>query len=149
MRDRDNNGMTWKEDVTLILDWTGCGSYKTAENHFKYFVRNGKMPELKKGGRVFIAQKTTMKRGQITVEQQIWWHCVIECIWEEQAWLNLPSVLWHSIRAHFMCIINETSAMASEGTVKIIGDADQKKHQKNMDDNHDSITIVRVVMLQV
>ncbi len=63
--DKNNNGMTRKEVVTLILDWTGCGSYKTAENHFEYLVRNGKMPELKKGGRVVMAQKQQQRGDKL------------------------------------------------------------------------------------
>mgnify|MGYP001031646604 CR=1 FL=1 len=143
-RDKNNNGMSRKEAITLIMDWTGCGKMKTAENHLEYLVRNNKLPELKKGGRVVTAQATTTKRGQITVEQQLRWHGVIQSMWEEQRRLNIPAVLYLPIQAHFICNVDETSVMACEGTLKVIGDAERKKHQKNSADSRDSITIVRV-----
>ncbi len=87
-----------------------------------------------------MAQKSMTKRGHITVEQQIRWHCIIKSIWEEQARLDLPSVLWHPLCAHLMYNVDETGVMTSEGTVNIIDDADQKKHQKNMDDNCNHIS---------
>jgi hypothetical protein len=34
--------------------------------------------------------------------------------------------------------------MGSEGTLKIIGDRKRRKHNKNVEDNRDSITLVRV-----
>ncbi len=69
---------------------------------------------------------------------------VLLSVWEEQSRLNIPSALWLPLRSHFMCNVDEASVLGSEGTVKVLGDAEQKKHQKNLEDNHDSITIVRV-----
>jgi hypothetical protein len=129
-QDKINNGMSQKEVLTLIVDWTGRGSFNTAENHFEYLVRNGKMSQLKNGSRVVMSQQN--------------YHCLIEGIWEEQNRLNLPSVLWNLIRADFICNVDEASVMASEGKIKIIGDAEWNEHQKTMDDNRNSITIVKV-----
>lgn len=47
-------------------------------------------------------------------------------------------------RAHFVFNLDETCILAREGALKVIGAADRKKHEKNMDDNRASITIVRV-----
>ncbi len=33
--------------------------------------------------------------------------------------------------------------MANEGNVKVVGSAEVNKHNKNTDDNHDSITVIR------
>ena len=78
------------------------------------------------------------------MEQQLWWHHVIDSMFEEQKSLNLPAENFNDLRAHFIVNVDETCVITSEGTVKDIGDADRKKHTKNNWDNKDSITIVRV-----
>jgi hypothetical protein len=140
----NNNGMSRKEAITLIMDWADCGDRIKATNHFAYLVRNKKLPDLKRDGRVVTAQKTTTKRGQITIEQQIRWHGVIESIWKDQDGTNLPADEFAPLKPHFTCNLDETCVMGCEGTIKIIGDGGRKKHNKSVEDNRDSITIVRI-----
>jgi len=65
-------------------------------------------------------------------------------MFEEQRSLNLSAEKFNDLRPHFIVNVDETCVMASEGTVKVIGDEDREKHTKNICDNKDSITIVRV-----
>jgi hypothetical protein len=57
---------------------------------------------------------------------------------------NLPADEFHPLKPHFICNVDETCIMGSEGTLKIIGDGKGRKHNKNVEDNRDSITVVRV-----
>jgi hypothetical protein len=125
----NNNGMSCKETITLIMDWTGCGD-GIATNHFAYLVRKKKLPDLKRDGRVVIAQKTTTKRGQITIEQQVHWHGVIESIWKDQDGTNLPAEEFYPLKPHFTCNLDELCVMGCEGTLKIIVEGQQKKTQQ-------------------
>ncbi len=143
-RDMNNNGMCRNDAITLVMDWTGCEERGKARNHYAYLVRNKKLPDLKRDGRVVTAQKTTTKRGQITIEQQVRWHGVVESIWRDLDASNLPVEEFHPLKPHFTCNVDETCIMGSEGTLKIIGDGQRKKHNKSVEDNRDSITVVRV-----
>jgi hypothetical protein len=71
-RDARNDGMVRKEVVDLIAQMGETDS-KTADNHYCWLVSNNKFTELKKGGKVMKAQKTTTKRSQVTVKQQLRW----------------------------------------------------------------------------
>jgi hypothetical protein len=83
-RDINNNSMSRSEAITLLMDWAECTDRLKAYNHFAYLVQNKKLPDLKRDERVVTAQKSTMKRGQITIEQQVCWLGVIEIIWRCQ-----------------------------------------------------------------
>lgn len=143
-RDKNGNGMSRKEVITMLRDICSAPTLKSAENHYDYLIRKGKLQDLKRGGRVVKAQKTTTKRCCINAAQQLRWHGLIESIWEEQALLNLPAEDFMGVRAHFMLNLDETCVMASDGNLKVIADGSRKKQEKNSDDNRDSITIVRV-----
>ncbi len=143
-RDKNGNGMARKEVVSMVRDVCGAPTLKSAENHYDYLIRKGKLQDLKRGGRVVKAQKTTTKRCCINVAQQLRWHGLIESIWEEQVLLNLPAEQFMEVKAHFMLNLDETCMMASDGNLSVIADSSRKKQEKNSDDNRDSITIVRV-----
>ena len=143
-RDMNNNGISRNDAITLIMDWTHCNDRVKAKNHFAYLVQKKKLPDLKRGGRVVTAQKTTTKRGQITIEQQVRWHGVVESMLNDLDSTNLPADAFHPLKPHFICNVDETCIMGSEGTLKIIGDGKRRKHNKNVEDNRDSITLVRV-----
>ena len=111
-RDKNNNGMTRKEMILLVMDFTGCCKWKQAENHLDFLIRAGKFPNLKRGGRTVSAQKTTTKRSLITIEQQLRWHGNIESVWQEQLQLNHPNEKFSALEAHFICNVDETCIMA-------------------------------------
>ena len=69
-RDETNNGMARSKAITLIMEISGPDS-ATSKNHWNHLVRNKKLLELKKGGRLSKAQGTTKNRTEITVEQQL------------------------------------------------------------------------------
>ena len=45
--------------------------YIKSLDHYKYLVKNVKMPSLERGGQIVKAQPTTTKLRQITVTQQL------------------------------------------------------------------------------
>jgi hypothetical protein len=57
---------------------------------------------------------------------------------------NLPAEVFHPIKSHFICNVDETCIMGSVGALKIIGGGKRRKHNKNVEDYHDSITLARV-----
>lgn len=138
-RDKNNNGMGRKEIVTVIMKLSECSNYKTAENHLDYLIRSNRFKLLKRGGRVVTAQRTTTKRLQITVPQQLRWHCTVDFVWKEQARLNQPPELFQKLKRFFTGNADETCIIGNEGLIKVLGDSERTKHQKNVDDNRDSI----------
>jgi len=69
-RDARNFPMGRKEVLNLIAEVSGK-SFKAAENHFDYLIRNKLLSGLKRDGRVVSAQKTTTKRSQVTIQRQL------------------------------------------------------------------------------
>jgi hypothetical protein len=65
----------------------------------------------------------------------------VEQAWEEQRRLNQPAEEYDKLKAHFTTDLDETSVLGNEGTAKVVGAAAKKKHEKNMDDCRESITI--------
>jgi hypothetical protein len=130
--------------VNMMMQMTDCPTFKQAENHYDFLIREKKLPELKRGGRVVGAQKTTTKRSCVRVEQQLRWHVVIDDVWEAHADVNLPRLDFMKLRAHFMLNLDETGVQLNDGIINIVGSANRKKHEKNMDDCRDSITIIRM-----
>lgn len=102
--DMNNNDMSRSEAITLLMDWAGCTDWLKANNHFAFLVQNKKLPDLKRDGRVVTVQKSTMKRGQITIEQQVCWLGVIEIIWRCQDAANLPLINLIS-SSHIFCVM--------------------------------------------
>jgi hypothetical protein len=141
-RDERNNGMSRKEAVSLIAELGECNA-KKADNHFGWLVRTGKLKELKRGGRITKAQKTTTKRSQITMEQQLRWHTAVDHVLKEMQRLNLPSDEYEKVQAHFVGNVDETCMLGNDGTIKIIASRSRSKTEKNTDDFRKSITIVR------
>jgi hypothetical protein len=84
-RDKNGNGMNRKEVVFMLMEFCNATTFKAVDNHYSYLVRCGKLPDLKRGGRVVKAQKTSTKRCCINVAQQLRWHGLIESVWAEQA----------------------------------------------------------------
>jgi hypothetical protein len=90
-RDKKNMGMMRKEIVQTIMD-IGGAKYKSAENHYDYLIRSGRLSELKNKGKTVKARATTEKRSQICVEGQLRHFNVVESIWDEQRVFNTPVV---------------------------------------------------------
>ena len=58
-------------------------------------------------------------------------------------WQNLNSEEYKKVADFFTVNLDESCMMASDGTVKVIGNANKRKQEKNSDDCRDSITVVR------
>ena len=69
-RDLRNDGMTRKDVIEIIAHMAQTSDLVKAENHYDYLIRSDELQDLKRGGRVVTAQKTTTKRGEVTYEQQ-------------------------------------------------------------------------------
>jgi hypothetical protein len=149
LRDFNKNGMTRGEVIGIIMVMKLCQKRK-AELHFDYLRRNKKLPELKSHGYVQSAQRTTTKRANITTKKLLRWHGTIDDLLMELDRLNSWHPAWAIIKEkridHFLGNLDESNMSASAGTVKIIGSADVKKHEKNTDDNRDTITVIRAGM---
>jgi hypothetical protein len=142
-RDMRNNGMTRAEMITMIVELSQGASFKQAKNHYEYLVRTGHLKGLKRGGRVVTCQKTTTKRSQITMEQQLRWHTSVDFALSEQVRLNLPADEFERVKEHFFCRMDESCLLGSDGTVKVIGSASKSKTEKIMGDCRSSITVLR------
>ena len=59
-------------------------------------------------------------------------------------WDQLEKEDYNKIVDNFTVNLDESCMMASDGTVKVVANANKKKTQKNKDDCQDSITVVRV-----
>ena len=139
-RDQTNNGVFRAESITIIVDLGQAKSMKVAENHLDYLIRTRNLDKLKWNGRILTAQATTTERCQVNTKQQFCWHFLIESEWEHLHQINLPTAAFVHVHAHFQLNLDETCFMCSEGSFKIIGDAARKHHDKNISDNHLSIT---------
>ena len=114
-RDQINNGVTRKEAIQLIVDLGQCVSSKAAENHLDYLIRLKRLPDLKRNGRIILAQSTTTERSQINREQQLRWHFLIESEWEFMRTNNIPKPLFASVHEHFQLNLDESCFMCNDG----------------------------------
>ncbi|KAI2510833.1 hypothetical protein MHU86_3619 [Fragilaria crotonensis] len=142
-RDLRNNGMTRSEMITTIMELAQCTSRTQAKNHFDYLVRAGYLDGLKRGGKVVTCQKTTTKRTQITMEQQLRWHTSVDFALSEQIRLNLPADEFEQVKEHFFCNMDESCLLGSDGTVRVIGASCKSKTEKIMSDCRASVTVLR------
>ena len=119
-------------------------TYVKSLDYYKYLFKHGKMPGLKRSGRVVKAQPTTTKRIQITATQQIRRHTLVDDIWERMRETNLPpdSVVNHM--EHFHLNLDESCIMANDRSLMIIGGHERKKHKKRLYDSRLSLTLIRI-----
>lgn len=113
-RDQANNGMTRQETIQVMIQMKQTADRKRCENHLDYLIRERKLKLLKRGGRVSSSQPTTTKRSQITVEQQLRWHTLIDAVMEEQKRLNLPADEFEKVKAHFTGNMDECCLLARD-----------------------------------
>jgi hypothetical protein len=136
--------MTQSEIITMVMELLQCASRSQAKNHYDYLVCNGKLSGLTQGGRVVTAPKTTTKRSQITIAQQLHWHTSADFALAEQERLNLPAEEFNQKKEHFFCNMDTSSLLASDGTVKVIGSASKSKSEKIMEDCRASIYVLQI-----
>jgi len=142
-RDEANNGMGRAEIILLVQEFAQLADVKKAENHYDYLIKNKHLTGLKHDGRVSTAQKTSSKRCQITVEQQLWWHMTVDDAHAELHRLNQPTAEFDQLSEYFIGNFDESCFMASDGVIKIVGSL-KSKTEKKMDDCRASITSLRL-----
>ena len=69
-RDTANLGISRQEVIHMISDIGQASSYVQAENQLDYFIREKRLPNLKRHGRVIKSQATIKERSRICVSQQ-------------------------------------------------------------------------------
>ena len=77
-RDTANLGVPMREVIQIISDIGQAISYVQVENHLDHPIREKRLPNMKRHGRVIKAQAMTTERLQICVSQQYCWHMMIE-----------------------------------------------------------------------
>ena len=107
-RDMRNNGMARAEIITMIVELSEGVSFQQAKNHYDYLVWIGHLKGWKRGGRVMTCQKTTTKCSQITMEQQLQWHALVDFALFEQVRLNLPAHEFEQVKEHFFFNVDES-----------------------------------------
>ena len=144
--DKNKNGMSRIECIGMLMAITSTHKRK-AELHFDHLQRYKHLPELKGNGSIQTEQKTTTKRTQVMTKKLFCWHGTVDAALIELHRLNLVNPAWAEnvlkcLIDYFWGNFDKSNMSASEGTVKIIGAADVKRHEKNMDDNRESVTII-------
>jgi len=148
-RDNLNNGMGRKEVIQMIADYHGVDN-KTAENHYDYCISHKMLPDLKGGGKTQTAQPTTTNRTATTTEKLLRNHTIWQMALDQVTLLNNESSdnteeeFDKDVWDYFSLNLDESNFMASEGSVRIVGDKLNRKHQRNNNDSRDSVTAVRI-----
>lgn len=114
----------------MISEMSGCADMKKCENHWEHLVRKGVLSHLKNRGKVAKAQSTMSIRTQVTVEQQLCWHEGIDYRLKEQDRLNTPSILFRSLKDHFVGNVDESCFLSSDGKVRVVASSNKKKTEK-------------------
>jgi hypothetical protein len=68
----------------------------------------------------------------------------IETIWEDHRLFNQPTEEYVKLQPHFQINLDKMGVLGSTGILQVVGSAEIKKHEKNTQDNCDSITIIRI-----
>jgi hypothetical protein len=145
-RDQSNNGMSRHEVISMIMELSQSSDFKACENLFDHLIRIKALKGLKRNGRVVAGQKTSTKRLQITVEQQLRWHTTVDDALAELKRLNLPTDEFEVVNEHFIGNFDESCLLGNDGCVKVVASELKSKTEKMMDDCHASITSIRVGM---
>ena len=145
--DRGNDGMDRRDAVDLITDIVPTLSVKQATNVLdRTFKKKHAGVDLKK--HMVRAQKTTTKRSAITVEQQFRWFTTYEAALEflrvsNTGLCKVSGVAFGELIQHFIVGGDESCIIASDGTTKIFGSIDRRKHEKKLEDSRASVTMYR------
>jgi len=112
-QDEANNGIGRGEIIELVQQFAQLADVKKAENHYDYLIKNKCLIGLKCNGRVFTAQKTSSKHCQIMVEQQLWWHTMVDDAHAELRRLNQPTAEFDQLSEYFIGNFDKSCFMAS------------------------------------
>jgi hypothetical protein len=114
--------------------------FNTAENHLDYLQSKNMLPDLKGGGWTVRTQSTTTNCTATTTEKLLCNNTnfvnTLNLIWN----LNGNSPEYKEVEDHFTLNRDESNFMASEGTVRVIGNKKKRKQEKNSNDSCESIT---------
>jgi hypothetical protein len=144
--DRGNDGLS----NAGVLDTLGELKPNLTRTQLGNAWRNTIRPHHKKElTGIVTAQATTTKRSAITVTQQWRWHETVDKTYSDLRRRNTgvcpkTGKSFGELMPHFILGGDETCLLASDGVVRVIGDKDKKKHEKNNNDSRTSITSYRI-----
>ena len=116
--------------------------YIKSLDHYKYLVKNVKMPSLERGGQIVKAQPTTTKQSQITVTQQLRCSTLVDDVWHRIQETNISPDIFVNYMEHFQIFLDESCIIANDGSLMIIGGHDRKKHEKKLDNSRLSLMLI-------
>ena len=146
LRDRQNQGMSRRDAIALIQDVAPGATKAQAQNTWAHTVKPGAQKNNQLTGTV-TAQKTTSKRSNINIPQQLRFHNLVEGCDKRHIEQNLDDdsgVDFASVQKFFKVNLDEQNFMASDGKVRIIGDKGIKKHETELSDSRVSCTALFV-----
>ena len=142
--DRSNNGQSVAKGASLVQELKPGLHRKQAVNVLATIRRQHKDVLT---GPVKV-QQSTSKRTEVTVAMQSIWHKTVDSVRTDlRTWntgMNDSGKTFVDDENHFWVFLDETCLMANQGEVIILGDKEKKKHEKNVNDSRESITMVRV-----
>lgn len=147
--DRANNGLRPKDAIENIIQLTENNkkplTYKQASN----FVYSTMKKDPRVCSKLVVAQKTSSKRSMTSVAHQWRWHHNFQMALNQLRMLNTglcqkSGKTFGELIDHFVIGADEACLLAdAHGSVKILGAADKKKHERKVSDCRASITMFR------
>ena len=134
MRDKNNNGMSRAEVISLTMTLTDASRIQ-ATNHYSYLRQCKMFPELKNHGKTQHAQRTKPKRRNMNTEKLLRQHGTIDEALEEQQRVNYYDPKFSELQDHFMMNNDGSLVVASNGNPRVVGSANTLKHEIITDDN--------------
>ena len=104
--------------------------FKMAENHFDYLRSKNMLPDLKGGGRTVRTQATTTNCTATTIEKLLCNHTNFVNALNLILNLNGNSPEYKEVEDHFTLNGDESNFMASEGTVRVIGNKKKRSRRR-------------------
>ena len=126
-RDTANLGISRMEAIQTISDIVQACSCVQSENHLYCLIREKRLPNLKRHGRVIKYQATNMEWSHIYVSQQYRWYMMIEADWEDLRQKNSPCDIFPRFSHYLQFNLDETSFLCNEGDIKVIGIKDKPR----------------------
>ena len=146
--DRRNEGVGRAAAVQQIMTIKPQLSLKQAQNQFHRIHQQGKKDKVLTGS--VIGQKSTSKRtAAINVPDLQEWHNLIDSVMQKMKESNVAEAgvvdpeEFADIMEHFFWNLDEECFLASDGNVRIIGDAAKCKHEIESGSSRISITLLR------
>ncbi len=105
-------------------------SHKKAEDHYDYMIQKKILPALKGGGQTVLALLTTTNQTATTTAKLLRNHANFVAALEMVCGFNNNLSKYTQVEDFFCLNLDETNFMASEGTLRIVGNKNKKNKRK-------------------